>query len=66
MENGACVVFDVSQGEFDSGELLALWERSVRVMAGASVLDSAYGTETIGDCREKYFGYRDGRDHRVG
>lgn len=33
MEDGACVVFDVSQGEFDSGELLALWERSVRAMA---------------------------------
>lgn len=29
MENGACVVFDVAQGEFDPHELLALWERSV-------------------------------------
>ena len=33
MENGACVVFDVSQGEFDPGELLALWDRSVRATA---------------------------------
>ena len=33
MENGACVVFDVVQGEFDPHELLALWERSVRAIA---------------------------------
>ena len=30
MENGACVVFDAAQGEFDPYELLGLWERSVR------------------------------------
>lgn len=33
MENGACAVFDVAQGEFDPHELLALWERSVRAIA---------------------------------
>ena len=33
MENGACVVFDAAQGEFDPYELLGLWERSVRATA---------------------------------
>lgn len=39
MENGAWVVFDVSQGEFDSGELLALWERSARAIARGTAVE---------------------------